>query len=113
MLASVASIALFSVSSSIITVQACDTPVPCYGGKGETFLLLTNGCMHFALLFSSIPVSSIKVRDRHMFLKSLSISISFCTSANSRIPPTFLHLDFVVISQEPVWHFKIPYLTTS
>lgn len=55
MLASVASIALFSVSSSIITVQACDTPVPCYGGKGETFLLLTNGCMAFrsSLLFYS------------------------------------------------------------
>lgn len=30
-----ASITLFSVSSSIITVQACDTPVPCYGERGQ------------------------------------------------------------------------------
>lgn len=52
-----ASITLFSVSSSIITVQACDTPVPCYGGKGATFLscLQTDVCISLisSLLFYS------------------------------------------------------------
>ena len=71
-LASVASITFFSVSPSIITVQACDTPFPCSGKKGQFFCLALNRMYTF---LSSLPVSSIKVKERHMFL-GLSLSIS-------------------------------------
>lgn len=71
-LASVASITFFSVSPSIITVQACDTPLSVFWEKGQFFCLALNRMYTFV---SSLPVSLIKVKERHMFL-DLSLSIS-------------------------------------
>lgn len=105
-LASVASVTFFSVSPSITTVWACDTPFPCSGRKGQISCLAFNRMYTF---LSSLPVMSIKAKERYMFL---SLSLSLCTSATSRIPPVF-HLDFVALGQVSVWHFKFPYLTKS
>jgi hypothetical protein len=79
---SVASVTFSSVSPSITTVWACDTPFPYSGRKGQFFCLAFNRMYTF---LSSLPVMSIKAKERYMFL---SLSLSLCTSAISRIPTT-------------------------
>jgi hypothetical protein len=84
-------------------------PFRVLGEKGQFSCLAFNRMYTF---LSSLPVMSIKAKERYMFL-SLSLShLSVRAQSPGYLPPVF-DLDFVAFGQVSLWYFKFLYLTKS